>query len=61
MEAHKLKRSPLAAVKIAVDMVGEKFLTEREALLRLDSSQMNYFVHPMINHTESKSLSFPSH
>lgn len=43
------KRTPRAAVRIAVSMVQENLITEREALLRLDAEQMNFFLHPMID------------
>jgi len=49
LETKAAKRRPLAAVKIAVEMEREKFLTEREALLRLDPEQMEYFLHPTIS------------
>jgi pyruvate,orthophosphate dikinase len=52
LQTRKAKRSPIAAVKIAVDMVNEKLITEREALLRLDPAQMNFFLHPMIDNTK---------
>jgi hypothetical protein len=57
LETQRAKRKPLAAVKIAVDMVKEGILTEREALLRVEPSQMEYFLHPMIKHEFSKFLS----
>lgn len=43
------KRTPKAAVKIAVDMVSEGLIKEREALKRIDPNQMDYFLHPMID------------
>ena len=49
LETKSAKRRPLAAVKIAVEMEREKFLTEREALLRVDPEQMEYFLHPTIS------------
>ncbi|MCK9485227.1 MAG: pyruvate, phosphate dikinase [Dehalococcoidia bacterium] len=41
------KRSGQAMVKIAVDMVQEGLLSEREALLRLDPEQLNELLHPV--------------
>lgn len=38
------RRTPKAAVKIAVDMVSQRLLTEREALLRLDANKISYFL-----------------
>lgn len=49
LETRSAKRTAEASVKIAVDMVNENLITEREALLRLDANVMDYFLHPMIN------------
>ena len=49
LETRPAKRSPRAAVKIAVSMVQEKLLTEREALLRIDARQMEFFLYSMIH------------
>ncbi len=49
MQTRSAKRTAQAAVKIAVDMVNEKLITEREALVRLDAKVMDYFLHPMID------------
>ena len=38
------RRTPRASMKIAVDMVDQRMLTEREALLRLDASKASYFM-----------------
>lgn len=43
------KRSPRAAIRVAVSMVMENLITEREALLRLDAEQMNMFLYSMID------------
>jgi len=45
------KRTARAAVNIAVAMVGERLITEREALLRIDPKQMDFFTHSMIDAT----------
>ena len=39
------KRTPKAGIKIAVDMVGARLLTEREALLRIDAHKAAFFMH----------------
>lgn len=44
------KRTARAAVSISVAMVKEKAITEREALLRIDANQMDFFLHAMIDH-----------
>eukprot|EP01032_Pedospumella_encystans_P014255 gene14255-16387_t len=38
------RRTPKAAMKIAVDMVAQRSLTEREALLRIDAAKTNFFM-----------------
>ena len=43
------KRTASAAVKIAVDMVQDRMITEREALMRIDAKNMYYFLHPMVD------------
>jgi len=44
------KRTAAAAVKIAVDMVGEGLITKEEALMRLEPSQLDQLLHPVIDH-----------
>ena len=51
LETKRAKCSPYAAVCFAVSMVKEMLITEREALLRIDPHQMQYFLHPMIDPT----------
>lgn len=43
------KRTTQAAVKIAVDMVKEKLITEKEALLRVEPKQINQLLHPVLD------------
>jgi len=43
------KRTGLAAVKTAVDMVNEKFITQDEALLRVDANQLNQLLHKRLD------------
>ncbi|OHD11125.1 MAG: pyruvate, phosphate dikinase [Spirochaetes bacterium GWB1_36_13] len=40
------KRTANAAIQIAVDLVKEKFLTEEQALLKVDPEQLNQLLHP---------------
>ncbi|MGQ0534262.1 MAG: PEP/pyruvate-binding domain-containing protein, partial [Caulobacteraceae bacterium] len=42
------KRTAKAALKIAVDMVGEKLITQDEAVLRIDASALDQLLHPTI-------------
>jgi len=43
------KRTPRAAVKIAVDMVNEGLITKEEALLRVTPEQVNQLLHPQFD------------
>ncbi|MGQ0527254.1 MAG: pyruvate, phosphate dikinase [Alphaproteobacteria bacterium] len=43
------KRSAKAALKIAVDMVSEKLITQEEALLRLDPQSLDQLLHPTLD------------
>lgn len=49
LQTRRGKRTALAAVRIAVSMVQEKLITERDALMRIDPYQMDFFLHPMID------------
>ncbi len=40
------KRTAQAAVKIAVDMVGERLITKEEAILRVDPTSLDQLLHP---------------
>ncbi len=42
------KRTGQAAVKCAVDMVGEKLITKNEAVMRVTPDQLDQLLHPMI-------------
>lgn len=43
------KRTGLAAVKIACDMVKEKMVTPKEALMRIEGDQLNQLLFPVFN------------
>jgi len=43
------KRTAQAAVRVAVEMVREKLITEREALLRVDPYQLDQLLHPTLD------------
>lgn len=46
------KRTAKAAIKIAVDMVDEGLISKEEAVLRVDPSQLDQLLHPMIDPEE---------
>ena len=52
------KRTALAAVKIAVDMVNEGLIAKEEALLRVDPNQIDQFLHPRFNPVEVEKAKF---
>lgn len=43
------KRSPQASLRIAVSMVREKLISEREGLMRVTCSQLQACLHPMLD------------
>ncbi len=48
------KRTAKAALKIAVDLVNEKLITEKEALMMLDPKQLDALLHPQFEATALK-------
>ncbi|MBZ5581858.1 MAG: pyruvate, phosphate dikinase [Acidobacteriia bacterium] len=50
------KRTGPAAVRIAVDMVGEKLITKEEAILRVDPQQLDQLLHPVLDPASKKTL-----
>jgi len=46
------KRTAFAAIRIAVDMVGEKLISEKEALARIEPDQLNQLLRPIFDHAE---------
>ncbi len=47
------KRTPQAAVKIAVDMVKEGLITKEEAILRVDPNSLDKLLHPRIDYSSN--------
>ncbi|MDH7484040.1 MAG: pyruvate, phosphate dikinase, partial [Spirochaetales bacterium] len=50
------KRSPIAAFKIAVDMVKEKLITKEEAIMRIKASDIEGIFYPMIDKSNPAEL-----
>jgi pyruvate,orthophosphate dikinase len=48
------KRTAFAAIKIAVDMVGERLISEKEALLRIEPDQLNQLLRPIFDPVEKR-------
>jgi pyruvate, orthophosphate dikinase len=47
------KRTAKSAVKIAVDMVKEKLISKKEAILRIDPNSLDTLLHPTLDETSS--------
>jgi pyruvate,orthophosphate dikinase len=52
LQTRSAKRIGYAAVRIAVDMVKEGIITEKEAILRVQPSHLDQLLHPMIDPSE---------
>ncbi|HOC26579.1 MAG TPA: pyruvate, phosphate dikinase [Rectinema sp.] len=50
------KRSPIAAFRIAVDLVKEKLITKEEAILRIKASDIEGIFYPMIDKSNATAL-----
>src|SRR5262249_14794189 len=50
------KRTGPAAVRIAVEMVGENLISKKEAVLRVDPQQLDQLLHPVLDPASKKSL-----
>ena len=50
------KRTAKAAIKIAVDMVKEKLITNKEAILRVDPNILNTLLHPTLDEKAEKKI-----
>ena len=50
------KRTAHAAIRIAVEMVAEKLISEREAVLRVDPDQLDQLLHPSIDPAAEKNV-----
>src|SRR5205814_4928926 len=49
LQTRSAKRTATAALKTAVSMVGESLITREEAVARIDPSQLDQLLHPMID------------
>jgi len=50
------KRTAQAAIKVAVDMVDEKLITKKEAVLRVDPDQLDQLLHPSLDPAADKQV-----
>jgi pyruvate,orthophosphate dikinase len=51
LQTRSAKRTAAAAVKSAVDMVGEELISHEEAVARIDPAQLEQLLHPMLDPT----------
>jgi len=51
LQTRRGKRTPLAAVRTAVDMAKERLISKREAVLRVSPEEAEQLLHPMIDPT----------
>lgn len=49
LQTRNAKRSPVAAVKVAVDMVAEGLITKEDAVMRVTPSQLDTLLHPQVD------------
>jgi pyruvate, orthophosphate dikinase len=49
LQTRTAKRTAAAALKCAVDMVGEELISREEAVARIDPAQLDQLLHPMID------------
>jgi len=50
------KRTTGAAVRIAVEMAGERLITREEAVLRIDANSLDQLLHPTIDRSQSQEV-----
>ncbi len=54
LQTRAAKRTGFAAVRIAVDMVEERIISKREALLRIEADQLNQLLQPIFDHQDKQ-------
>ena len=54
LQTRAAKRTGFAAVRIAVDMVEERIISKREALLRIEPDQLNQLLQPIFDNQDKK-------
>ena len=56
LQTRSEKRTAKAAIKIAVDMVKEKLITKKEAILRIDPNTLDTLLHPTLDEKVEKTI-----
>lgn len=56
LQTRNAKRTVNAALKVAVDLVAEKLITEKEAILRISPEDLNQLLHPRLDPKAKKTI-----
>ena len=56
LQTRNAKRTAVAALKVAVDLVSEGMIDEKEAMLRVDAESLDQLLHPMFNQKKLQGL-----
>ncbi len=56
LQTRNAKRTVVAALKVAVDLVNEKLITPNEALLRIQPEDLNHLLHPRLDPKAAKTI-----
>jgi pyruvate, orthophosphate dikinase len=56
LQTRNAKRTVNAALKVAVDLVAEGLITEREAILRIHPEDLNHLLHPRLDPKAKKNI-----
>ena len=56
LQTRNAKRTPSAAIKMAVDMVNEGLISKEDALLSINPSQISVLLHPTVDYSYNKVL-----
>lgn len=56
LQTRNAKRTVNAALKVAVDLVGEGLITEKEAILRIQPEDLNQLLHPRLDPKAKKTI-----
>jgi len=56
LQTRSAKRTAMAAVKVAIDMVGEGLITKEEAVMRVTPDHVDQLLHPMFDLNEKRKV-----
>ncbi|HEX6174832.1 MAG TPA: pyruvate, phosphate dikinase, partial [Candidatus Binatia bacterium] len=61
LQTRSAKRTGFAAVRVAVDMVDEKIITKKEALLRIEADHLNQLLRPVFDRHDKHKAALEQH